>query len=65
MNTTTASRSPAGFDLPRNAPSAARTTLQLLQRLTVGSLTLTLPDGSVQRLGNPDGPHASMKLHRS
>ncbi|MFN3493909.1 MAG: class I SAM-dependent methyltransferase [Hydrogenophaga sp.] len=63
MNTTTASRSPAGFDLPRNAPSAARTTLQLLQRLTVGSLTLTLPDGSVQRLGNPDGPHASMKLH--
>ena len=63
MNTTTASRSPAGFDLPRNAPSAARTTLQLLQRLTVGSLTLTLPDGSVQRLGHPDGPHASMKLH--
>jgi cyclopropane-fatty-acyl-phospholipid synthase len=63
MNSTTAHRHPAGFDLPRNAPAAARTTLQLLQRLSVGSLSLTLPDGSVQRLGSLEGPHASMKLH--
>lgn len=63
MNSTTATQSPAGFALPRNAPAAARTTLQLLQRLSVGSLSLTLPDGTVQRLGNPEGPHASMKLH--
>jgi cyclopropane-fatty-acyl-phospholipid synthase len=63
MNSTTASRSPVGFDLPRNAPAAARTTLQLLQRLVRGSLTLQLPDGSVQRFGQTDGPHASMKLH--
>ncbi len=63
MNSTTATRQPAGFALPRNAPAAARTTLQLLQRLVHGSLTLTLPDGSVQRFGSTDGPHASMKLH--
>jgi cyclopropane-fatty-acyl-phospholipid synthase len=63
MNSTTASRNPAGFDLPRNAPAAARTTLQLLQRLVHGSLTLQLPDGTVQRFGQADGPHASMKLH--
>ena len=63
MNSTTAPRNPAGFALPRNAPAAARTTLQLLQRLVHGSLTLQLPDGTVQRFGQSDGPHASMKLH--
>ena len=63
MNSTTAPRRPAGFELPRNTPAAARTTLQLLQRLVHGSLTLQLPDGSVQRFGQADGPHASMKLH--
>ena len=63
MNSTTAPRSPLGFELPRNAPAAARTTLHLLQRLVHGSLTLQLPDGSVQRFGHTDGPHASMRLH--
>ncbi len=63
MNSTTAPRNPAGFDLPRNAPAAARTTLQLLQRLVHGSLSLQLPDGTVQRFGQVDGPHASMRLH--
>jgi cyclopropane-fatty-acyl-phospholipid synthase len=63
MNSTTAPHGPAGFHLPRNAPAAARTALQLLQRLVHGSLTLQLPDGSVQRLGRAEGPHASMKLH--
>ncbi|TNF60400.1 MAG: class I SAM-dependent methyltransferase [Burkholderiales bacterium] len=62
MNSTTARHSPAGFALPRNAPAAARTTLQLLQRIRHGSLSVTLPDGSVQRFGHVDGPHASIRL---
>jgi cyclopropane-fatty-acyl-phospholipid synthase len=63
MNSTTAPRHPVGFSLPRNAPAAARSTLQLLQRLRHGSLTLQLPDGSVQRFGDGNGPHASLSLH--
>jgi cyclopropane-fatty-acyl-phospholipid synthase len=61
MNSTTAPTT--GFAPPRNAPAAARSTLQLLQRLRHGSLTLQLPDGSVQRFGNGDGIHASLSLH--
>ena len=63
MTSSTAARHTAGFSLPRNAPAAARTTLQMLQRLRRGSLTLQLPDGSVQRLGDGDGPAASLSLH--
>ncbi|MBL0945881.1 MAG: class I SAM-dependent methyltransferase [Hydrogenophaga sp.] len=63
MNSTTASHPATGFVLPRNAPAAARTVLQLLQRLAHGSLTVTLPDGSVQRFGRVDGPHASIRLN--
>ncbi|MGS5089546.1 class I SAM-dependent methyltransferase [Hydrogenophaga sp. A37] len=62
MISTTAPRQSAGFDLPRNAPAAARTVMQLLQRLQHGSLTLQLPDGTVQRFGSVDGPHASLRL---
>ena len=62
MNSTTAPQ-PAGFSLPRNAPAAARSTLQLLQRLRHGSLTLQLPDGTVQRFGGGAGPLASMRLN--
>ena len=66
MNSTTASHQPAGFALPRNAPAAARSTLQLLQRLRHGSLTLQLPDGSVQRFGSaahqPGQINAHMRL---
>ena len=61
MNSTTAPN--AGFALPRNAPAAARSTLQLLQRLRHGSLTLQLPDGSLQRFGHGEGIHASLSLH--
>ena len=43
-------------------PAAARTTLQLLQRLRHGSLTLQLPDGTLQRFGGGAGPLASMRL---
>ncbi|MCB2017492.1 MAG: class I SAM-dependent methyltransferase [Hydrogenophaga sp.] len=62
MNTTTASPLTVR-PLPRHAPAAARTTLRLLQRLRRGSLTLQLPDGSVQRLGTGDGPSASVHIH--
>ena len=66
MTSSTASRHTAGFPLPRNAPAAARTMLQMLQmlqRLRHGSLTLQLPDGSIQRFGDGDGPAASLSLH--
>ncbi len=46
MNSTTAPQ-PAGIALPRHAPAAARSALQLLQRLQHGSLSLQLPDGSL------------------
>ena len=63
MTSSTASRHTAGFALPRNAPAAARTMLQMLQRLRHGSLTLQLPDGSIQRFGDGQGPSASLSLH--
>ena len=59
----TASRHTTGFALPRNAPAAARTMMQMLQRLRHGSLTLQLPDGSIQRFGDGQGPSASLSLH--
>ena len=62
-NTTTTS--PA-FTLPAGAPSAARATLKLLMRLKHGTLTVKLPDGSVQRYGgnseNGQNPQASLHL---
>ena len=48
--------------LPRGAPSAARATLKLLLRLKHGTLTVKLPDGSVQRFGNGQSPQASLHL---
>ena len=50
MNTTTAFPLP----VPRNAPAAARTALKLLKRLRHGSLTLQLPDGSMQFFGETE-----------
>ncbi len=63
MNSTTASRQSVGLNLPGNAPAAARTVMHLLHRLQHGSLSLQLPDGTVQRFGSADGPHASLRLH--
>ena len=48
MDTTTAPR----FSVPSDAPAAARTALKLLQRLRHGSITMQLPDGSMQVFGN-------------
>ena len=61
-SSSTANRHTAGFVLPSNAPAAARTLLQMLQKLRHGSLTLQLPDGSIQRFGDGQGPSASLSL---
>ncbi len=60
MNTTTAPT----LSIPRGAPASARTVLKLLQRLRHGTLTLQLPDGSVQQFGSGEQPAASLALHR-
>ena len=62
--TTTAPR----LQIPSSAPAAARTALRLLQRLKHGSLTLQLPDGSMQVFGQAhhgqagEAPSAAMTL---
>ncbi|MBV5297338.1 MAG: class I SAM-dependent methyltransferase [Rhodoferax sp.] len=59
MNTSTATT----FSIPQGTPAAARTVLKLLQGLRHGSLTLQLPDGSMQRFGGEALPHAALHLH--
>lgn len=54
------------FELPASAPASARTCLKLLSRLNQGSLTVQLPDGSVQHFGQPGSQtqmHGSLILH--
>ena len=48
--------------MPVDAPSAARAALKMLLRLKHGTLTVKLPDGSVQRFGNGEAPMASLHL---
>ncbi len=62
MTTSNTSTNSPAFALPAGAPSAARATLKLLLRLKHGTLTIKLPDGSVQRFGNGQGPQASLHL---
>ncbi len=52
------------FAVPHDAPAAARTVLGLLQRLAHGSLTVSLPDGTVRHFGAMpgSGPTASLTL---
>ncbi|MGB4115036.1 MAG: cyclopropane-fatty-acyl-phospholipid synthase family protein [Polaromonas sp.] len=59
---TTSNTTSSAFTLPAGAPSAARATLKLLLRLKHGTLTVKLPDGSVQRFGNGQAPQASLHL---
>ena len=59
LNSTTANP----FTLPRGTPAAARTVLKLLKGLRHGSLTLQLPDGSMQRFGSEALPHATLHLN--
>ena len=58
------SSSPAqpAFSIPGEAPSAARAVLKSLLRLKHGTLTVKLPDGSVQRFGSGEAPMASLHL---
>ncbi len=60
MNTATARNAPP---LPERTPASARTVFRLLQQLRHGSLTISLPDGSVQTVGDGLGPHVSLHLH--
>jgi cyclopropane-fatty-acyl-phospholipid synthase len=60
MNTITAT---SNLGLPADTPAAARTVFRLLQQLRHGSLTLHLPDGSVQTMGDGQGLHVSMRLN--
>ncbi len=62
MNSSNPSSTTAGFVMPVDAPTAARTALKLLLRLKHGTLTVKLPDGSVQRFGNGQSPMASLHL---
>ena len=64
MNPDTLSGSRANaFDLPHGAPAAARTVFKLLQGIRHGSVTVQLPDGSMQRFGGENLPHATLSLH--
>ena len=58
MNSTTA----APRTLPAGIPAAARTVLQLLQRLQHGSLTMQLPDGTLRHFGPGGSPAAAITL---
>ena len=65
MNTQTKPKTGAlgdAFAIPGDAPAAARTALKLLSRLTQGTLTVKLPNGSIQRFGSGSGPMASLHL---
>ena len=62
MTSSNTSPNSGTLTLPRGAPSAARATLKLLLRLKHGTLTVKLPDGSVQRFGNGQSPQASLHL---
>ncbi len=58
MNSTTADLRA----LPTGIPAAARTVLQLLQRLQHGSLTMQLPDGTLRHFGPGGSPAAAITL---
>ncbi|PQA75893.1 cyclopropane-fatty-acyl-phospholipid synthase family protein [Rhodoferax sp. TS-BS-61-7] len=63
MNPNSITSTAPSFTLPRGTPAAARSVLKLLQHLRHGSLTVQLPDGSMQRFGGEALPHASLQLH--
>ena len=63
MNSTNSATAPTTVTIPPGTPAAARTVLRLLQKLRHGALTLQFPDGSMQRFGKDDIPHATLNLH--
>ncbi len=63
MNTTTTTTSAeSGLALPGDAPAAARTVFALLARLSHGTLSVQLPDGSLRRFGSGQAPLAAIQL---
>ena len=44
-------------------PRAARVVLGMLRRIPIGTLDLTLPDGSALRCGSGAAPHAMLAIH--
>ena len=60
MNSATA----PNFEIPANAPAAARSALKLLLKLRHDALTVQFPDGSMHRFGDQDASalHATLKL---
>ena len=63
MNTLSTSSLSGAFAIPDGAPGAARTALKMLLRLKHGTLTVKLPDGSMQRFGSGGAPLVSLHLH--
>ncbi len=64
MNSTFNTSLASPFAIPQGTPAAARTVLKLLQRLSVGSLAVQMPDGSTQCFGSPGTqPHAALRLN--
>ena len=63
MNTLHSPSPPQATAIPHDAPGAARTALKILRRLKHGTLTVQLPDGSLQRFGSGSAPMASLHLH--
>lgn len=61
MNTLTADNTPTSADT--TPPAAAQAVMKLLNNLTIGHLTVHLPDGSLKTFGPHGGPHASIVFH--
>ena len=61
MNTLTADNSNTSTDTA--PPAAAQAVMKLLHNLSVGHLTVHLPDGSQRTFGPHCGPHASIVFH--
>jgi cyclopropane-fatty-acyl-phospholipid synthase len=59
---TTTSTAPA-LSLPDTSPAAAKTLIQLLSQLRVGTLDLQLPDGQLARFGPGGEPRAAIRLN--
>ena len=49
--------------LPTPVPAAARVIFRLLRELRHGTLEVQLPDGSIARFGQGEGPRAAIRLH--
>ena len=64
MNSTTLSSTASRFEIPANAPAAARSALKLLLKLRHDALTVQFPDGSMHRFGDhdPSALHATLML---